>query len=310
MFRVGEFSKLARVSKRLLHHYDELGLLKPARTDPRTGYRYYSARQLSRLNRILALRELGLGLEQIAALLRSAESDEELRRVLVARKAQLEQSLREDARRLRQVEARLREDLQPDAMPEVVVRPMPERQFLAIRTAIPSPAEMLALVREVRCVPFPDAERGAIGPLAAIVHTGSFRVRDNDVELGYLLNRPLADPVRLASGRVLSARELPAVRTMACAIQDGGPDLVFIALGRIGRWIEANGYRMAGPYREIVIASPGTDVSEDWIVEVQMPVEEDPGAPNPAHPTHHATVAATTANDERKAPCDSTSGTR
>jgi len=310
MFRVGEFSKLARVSKRLLHHYDELGLLKPAHTDSRTGYRYYSARQLSRLNRILALRELGLGLEQIAALLRSAESDEELRQVLVARKAQLEQSLREDARRLRQVEARLREDLQPHAVPDVVIRTVPTRPFLAIRTVIASPEEMLALVREIRCAPLPDAERGAIGPLTAIVHTGSFRLRDNDVELGYLLNRPLADPVHLVSGRVLRARELPAVRTMACAIQDGGPDLVFIALGRIGRWIEANGYRMAGPYREIVIAGPGTDAIEDWIVEVQMPVEEDSGAPNPPHPPRHPTDAATTATDERRASCVSTSGTR
>ena len=45
MFLTGEFSQISRVSKRLLHYYDEIGLLKPANIDEATGYRYYSARQ-------------------------------------------------------------------------------------------------------------------------------------------------------------------------------------------------------------------------------------------------------------------------
>ena len=53
MFRIGEFSKIAQVSGRLLRYYDEIGLLIPESIDPETGYRYYSARQLPRLNRIL-----------------------------------------------------------------------------------------------------------------------------------------------------------------------------------------------------------------------------------------------------------------
>jgi DNA-binding transcriptional MerR regulator len=64
MFLTGEFSQISRVSKRLLHYYDEIGLLKPAHIDPHTGYRYYSASQLSQLNRILALKDLGLSLDQ------------------------------------------------------------------------------------------------------------------------------------------------------------------------------------------------------------------------------------------------------
>ncbi len=65
MFTVGEFSRLARVSKRLLRYYDEIGLLKPSHTDPMTGYRFYSAKQMPLLNRILALKDLGLSLDQI-----------------------------------------------------------------------------------------------------------------------------------------------------------------------------------------------------------------------------------------------------
>jgi DNA-binding transcriptional MerR regulator len=62
MFKIGDFSKIARVSTRLLRYYDSIGLLSPGRTDPTTGYRYYMADQLARLNRILALKELGLSL--------------------------------------------------------------------------------------------------------------------------------------------------------------------------------------------------------------------------------------------------------
>src|SRR5437899_12364030 len=109
MFRIGEFSKIAQVSGRLLRYYDEIGLLIPESIDPETGYRYYSARQLPRLNRILVLKELGLSLEHIARLLDQDTSVEEMRGMLSLRKAQIEQSLDEEWERLRVVEARLQQ---------------------------------------------------------------------------------------------------------------------------------------------------------------------------------------------------------
>ena len=65
MFLIGEFSQIAQVPRSLLRYYDEIDLLKPAEIDQWTNYRYYSVTQLPRLNRILALKELGLTLEQI-----------------------------------------------------------------------------------------------------------------------------------------------------------------------------------------------------------------------------------------------------
>jgi DNA-binding transcriptional MerR regulator len=69
MFNIGEFSRLGGVSVRTLRHYDEIGLLRPATVDPDTGYRGYSADQLGQLNRIMALKELGLSLTQARRLL-------------------------------------------------------------------------------------------------------------------------------------------------------------------------------------------------------------------------------------------------
>ena len=94
MFRIGEFSRFSRVSVKMLRHYDELGLLSPARVDPVSGYRYYSAGQLPRLNRLLALKDLGFRLEQIKVLLAEDLSLEEIRGMLKLRRAELEQQVR------------------------------------------------------------------------------------------------------------------------------------------------------------------------------------------------------------------------
>lgn len=70
MLKIGEFSKLSRVSVRMLRHYDEVGLLAPSEVDSMTGYRYYSERKLITAGRIAALRALGFGLSETRELLR------------------------------------------------------------------------------------------------------------------------------------------------------------------------------------------------------------------------------------------------
>lgn len=78
MFRIGEFSRIVQLSVRVLRHYDEIGLLVPARVDPASGYRHYSPAQLADAHRIIALKELGLSLEQIRKLTAEQVSTEEL----------------------------------------------------------------------------------------------------------------------------------------------------------------------------------------------------------------------------------------
>ena len=82
MFLIGEFARIGQVSTAQLRRYDRMGLLQPQKVDSMTGYRYYSATQLPQLNRILALKELGLTLEQIGRALNENISSEELRGML------------------------------------------------------------------------------------------------------------------------------------------------------------------------------------------------------------------------------------
>src|SRR5580704_15918984 len=87
---VGEVSKVARVSVRALHHYDEIELLRPSGRS-RAGYRLYTDGDLERLQQVLFFRELGLPLDEIARLLRDPELDR--RRALVGQRALLVEKL-------------------------------------------------------------------------------------------------------------------------------------------------------------------------------------------------------------------------
>src|SRR5215471_5798420 len=105
MFRIGDFSKLTRVSVKALRFYDEMGLLKPTYVDRDTGYRYYSAALLPRLNRILAFKELGFSLGEIGHLLEGNLPADRVRKLLESRRAELERKIERERERLAEVEA-------------------------------------------------------------------------------------------------------------------------------------------------------------------------------------------------------------
>jgi DNA-binding transcriptional MerR regulator len=88
-----------------LHYYDQIGLLKPAKIDRFTGYRYYTIDQLSRLNRILASRDLGFTLEHITTLLDKDLLAAQIRGMLRMRQVDIHQQMEDMQTRLRRVDA-------------------------------------------------------------------------------------------------------------------------------------------------------------------------------------------------------------
>jgi DNA-binding transcriptional MerR regulator/effector-binding domain-containing protein len=276
MFRIGEFAQIAQVSGRQLRFYDQLGLLEPAHIDPQTGYRYYSIRQLPRLNSILALKELGLSLEQIAPLLKNSISPTELRAMLTMKQAQLAQSLREEESRLRHIESRIAQiDLQGGIGDyDVVVKHVAATPFLSLRCACENMDEAVRMVRTV-------AEDGArlirpsLRDKLMVVARNDHDDEKLDLEIGFSLTRASNANVRIAGSHVLTASELPAVDTMATIVRPGTNAASHSAFGTIGMWIEANGFEVAGPCREVflepVIGPPGFEAA---LVEIQFPVRE------------------------------------
>lgn len=99
MFKIGDFSQLTRVPVSTLRYYADRGLLEPAHTDPYTSYRYFTLDQLP-LNRILALKDLGLSLEEITFLLDGELSAEQLRGMLRLKQAELSEEIQTAQERL------------------------------------------------------------------------------------------------------------------------------------------------------------------------------------------------------------------
>ena len=136
LMKIGEFSKLSRVSVRMLRHYDEIGLLKPAETDPWTDYRYYRADQLPTMCRIAALKDIGFSLAEIAQML--TEDADRLEERFDRRQRQLEAEARDVAQKRMLLDAarnRLRKD---ETMSyHITLKTIPARYAATIQMTVP-----------------------------------------------------------------------------------------------------------------------------------------------------------------------------
>ncbi len=276
MFRIGEFSKIAQVSGRLLRYYDEFGLLSPQYTDPQTGYRYYSAQQLPRLNRILVLKELGLSLEQVATLLDQDTSSDEIRGMLTLRKAQIEQSVQEEIERLRRVEVRLNQlDTQGQIQElDVVLKSVPAQQFLSLREVLPDMEAVRRLVLRIYTTVPGMVGQHNLGNIAVVIHSPMYDPEAFDVEIGYLLTGKASKSVRLSEERMLTIRELEAVSTIATIAHVGRVSDRHQSYGALGNWVEQNNWQIVGLGREILMQLPLQGKEEEAVMEIQLPVSK------------------------------------
>lgn len=278
MFKIGDFSRIARVSCRLLRYYDEIGLLKPGSIERDTGYRYYSASQLPRLNRILVLKELGLSLEEIARVLDSNLTAAELRGMLTVRRSDAQRALAEEMDRLRHIESRIAQiDTEGElSVDDVIMRSEPAQRLLSVRRVVPSFIAARDLIRELSESLRSLKAQGILGRLTAIAHAQEFELDRLDVEVGFVVDGEPRDDMHLSSGETLSVRELPAVERMATCVRIGLPERAHMITSKIGVFLEANHYSLAGPSREVFLQPPRLDRMEESIVEMQFPVSRNP----------------------------------
>jgi DNA-binding transcriptional MerR regulator len=276
MFRIGEFSIIAQVSGRLLRYYDEIGLLPPEFIDPQTGYRYYSASQLPRLNRILASKELGFSLEQIARLLEQDISMGELRGMLTLRKAQIEQTVQQETERLRVVESRLQQIEAHGRVqtPDVVLKSVSAQRFLSLREVLPGMDAVRSLVQSIYSTVPAKLTPSQLGQIAVVIHAPMFNPDAFDLEVGYLLTGSAPKSFRLSEDRLLSQRELPAVETMATLAHVGPLSETHREYGALGGWLEQNDWEIIGQGREILMQLPLQGKDAEAVVEIQLPVRK------------------------------------
>jgi DNA-binding transcriptional MerR regulator len=275
VFKIGDFSRIARVSCRLLRYYDELGLLKPAIVDRESGYRYYSAAQLTQLNRILVLKELGLTLDQIGRAISNTVSPDELRSMLLIRRSDIEQALAAESERLRLIETRISQiersgQLSTD---DVLLRTEPAKRVLTTRRTVRSFTEgREAILQLVASVPR-QVSRSSLGQVLAIAHSAEFEPDSIDLEFGFAVAGDFSGVGLWASGMDMNLHELPLVKHMAVCVRIGLPDDAYMVTAKVGQFVEENGYVLAGPNREVFLETPQPDRLETAVIEMQYPVE-------------------------------------
>lgn len=272
MIRIGDFSKLSRVSIKALRLYDEMGLLKPVEVDRFTGYRYYEFDQLPRLYHILALKNLGFSLEEIGRLLKAELSAEQMRGMLKLRQAEIRQRVDEEAARLERVELWLRQIEQEDSVSryDVVIKKIDPVRVASVRGIVPTPPDQRSLWDEL-ISHLQQTNARMMGPPMAIYHDPEFKERDWDIEVVMPLEAEIVPSQRV---RVY---DLPGGERMACVVHTGSFATIGEAYDALARWIDQNGYQIIGPGRELNLRLPdklGDQQDPNTVNEIQYPVEK------------------------------------
>ncbi len=271
MFRIGDFSRIARVSARLLRFYDEIGLLAPAHADPQSGYRFYAVHQLERLNRITVLKELGFSLEQIAGILQRNCGPAELRAMLELRRSDVEHTLAEAQQRLRHIETRIAQ-IETEGMlsvDDVLLRAEPARRLLSLRRTVKSFAEARGMIGSLREHSRSLLPRNHGCTLVAVAHSPQFEADEIDVEFGWSLGDLRPD---VPKGSVLALSDLPAVERMAVCVRAGMPEDAHLVTAKIGHFLVSVGETLSGPSREVFLQLPPPERMGEAVVEMQFPV--------------------------------------
>lgn len=277
MLKIGEFSKLVQVSVPTLRYYDHIGLLKPVEVDRETGYRSYSASQLPRSHRILALKGLGFELAQIAAVLDEGITPEQMRGMLRLRHAQISQQLAGMQNQLLDVEGRLQQIEREEQLSsyDVLLKRVEPQLVASVRAILPDHSASGSLFREVYEALGPHAGK-ALGPnpgeggqTLVLWYDTEFKECDVDGAAAFLLRCRVPE-----SGR-MHVHELPA-GTFAATVHHGSYNTIGQAHEAVLKWIEANGYRIVGPDREINLYNKTPIRLDDpsYVTEIQYPVEK------------------------------------
>ncbi len=259
---IGDFARLGQVSVRMLRHYDEIGLLAPASSDPQSGYRSYAPSQLSTLNRIVALKDLGLRLEQVGLILADQVDIAELRGMLRLRRTELTEEARGAGIRLLAVESRLRMiEQENEVSSDYVVKPIPAIRLAAVTDTM-SASDMgkkIGPMFDRAASVLSEAKASLSTPIATYAETES----GTDVVVGYTYDgAPLPG---------LEIVEMPSTKAV-CGVHLGPMDRIQESWQAMHRWLVENNYEYAGPCRELYVTSDSDD-QHDWVTELQQPVK-------------------------------------
>lgn len=272
MFRIGGFSKLTRVSVRMLRYYDEAGLLKPAAIDRFTGYRMYTTDQIPALQKICLLRDMDFNVTEIREVLECWESGDVIG-YLEDKKRQLSDTIRLEQQRIRKIETAMRDFMENtiETHYNVTMKSVPSHLILSLRETVADHFCEGNLWE--RLYAFVEEEQAELAPGVnnlAIYHNEEPAGDGVDIEVGVMAEKRGQDKGGFCY------RETEPVEEMACIMVYGPYKNIGTSYHAFACWLEEHGqYEMAGPSRQIChIGAYNESDSRNFLTEVQTPVQK------------------------------------
>lgn len=268
MLKIGDFSRLSRVSIRMLRYYDKMNLIKPVQVDKFTGYRYYSEDQLPTMGRINALKDMGFGVTAIGEMIKSNNSPQKIKRMFEVQKAQLMEESEIISNRIQLLDTaieRLRKDETMNY--DCIVKKIPERYVASVRQIIPKYDEEGRLWN-ILCSETEKLGIISSGTAMAILHDKEYKEADVDVEVQFEVKGKFDDTENVKFKN--EPEQLVASTTFK-----GSYSQFSDVYASLAKWVSDNGYEFTGAMMDIYHVSPNETLNpEEFVTEVCCPVQK------------------------------------
>jgi effector-binding domain-containing protein len=267
---IGRFSKMTRLSVKALRLYDEIGLLRPARIDPSSGYRYCFIGHAGRAEVIKMLRSVDMPLDEIRTIL-EADDPELTHEQLVVHRELLTGRLAAQERTLAYLESLIQREEGVMAYDVEILETTPQLVAAAkMHTSLERVGSDIAagfgsLMQALAAEGVPPA-----GSPLIVYHDLIDEASDGDIEICV----PVATSV--SGDSVVYGRELEG-GLMATTVHRGPYEEIAPAYHTVTAWISQHGHDIAGPPREIYLNDPQTVPPQELLTRVQFPICSKPG---------------------------------
>ena len=267
MLKIGDFSKMSKVTIKALRYYEKEKLLIPKYVDESNGYRYYESSQLIDLSRIIYLKQIGLTIDEIKQIIIENKSFSEL---LKTKKKELENTIFDYSNKLSKInylleENNMKEEIFEKTIPacyvyykEGVLKDYSE----ASKFILESGTECLKLNPNIKCVE----------PDYCYVNYLDGEYKEKNIRVRYA-QAVIKEDTPFKENENIKFMDIPETKCI-CIYHKGSYDNLGNAYGKIMKYIEDNKLEITDFPRECYIDGIWNKENvEDWLTEIQVPIK-------------------------------------
>ncbi|MEJ9176833.1 MerR family transcriptional regulator [Bacillus cereus] len=270
MFKIGDFSKLSSISIRMLRHYDKVELLQPVKVDEQSGYRFYSADQLKKVNQIQTLKAMGFNIATIKEII-ECDNIDTIKEKFFNRSAQVKEDMNNLQKQFRLLEGSMkmmREDV-VEMNYHVSIKEIPERTVASVRKIIPSyncKGDLWSILMQEIQIGNISIDHPSYS--IAVFHDSEYKENDVDIEIQLSILGKHENTKDVAFKKIESTH-------VASITVNGSYEQMTAVNEAAAKWIETEGYELAGPMFNIYHVSPAMESDPNkWVTEVCYPINK------------------------------------